>query len=124
MKKTNILIAKFDGYARVVDDGGIQIYENKEGQMYDANGLKYHESWDWLMPIVEKIESELDKNNACKYNITIIQSFVEIIENHTSEIIVELDMDDKINAVYASVIAFIEWYNKFEKKDGNIRNEK
>ena len=28
------------------------------GAKWNANALKYHTSWDWLMPVLEKIEME------------------------------------------------------------------
>lgn len=47
MEKTNKLIAEFMG----VDQVDIDYAINEHGQ------LKYHLSWDWLMPVIEKIES-------------------------------------------------------------------
>lgn len=47
MEKNNKLIAEFMG----VDQVDIDYAFNEHGQ------LKYHLSWDWLMPVIEKIES-------------------------------------------------------------------
>jgi hypothetical protein len=43
--------------------------------------LPYDRSWDWLMPVVEKIESFEDDHRCCKYNVNIQQCWVEIIDN-------------------------------------------
>ena len=74
--------------------------------------LKYHKDWNWLMRVVEKIENLQDENNCAIYNVQTEQCFVEIIINHTSETIVEVDSNSKIQAVYRACIEFIKWYNK------------
>jgi hypothetical protein len=74
--------------------------------------LLFHESWSWLMPVVDKIESIEDENRQAKYNVDILQCFVTIIENDTSEEIVDIDRDNKMTAVYEAVLEFIKWYNK------------
>ena len=48
MEKNNKLIAEFMG----VDQVDIDYAFNEHGQ------LKYHLSWDWLMPVVQKIGDE------------------------------------------------------------------
>lgn len=63
-------------------------------------------SWDWLMPVVEKIESMED----FRFNMTIEQSFCTVIENHTSNDITATDGNTKIEAVYNAVVEFIKWY--------------
>ena len=74
--------------------------------------LEFHSDWNWLMEVVEKIENLQDENNCAIYNVRIEQCFVEIIINHISEIIVEVDSNSKIQAVYQACVEFIKWYNK------------
>ncbi len=50
--------------------------------------LAYHSSWDWLMPVIEKIDS--------------------IYFNHY---VVTLPIKTDIKTVYEAVISFIKWYN-------------
>ena len=62
-------------------------------QGYILSELEYHTSWDWLMPVVEKIKDlgysqELDK-----------------IDN-------VLTCDLRINSLYKAVVEFIKWYNE------------
>jgi hypothetical protein len=57
--ESNELIAIFMGYERYEDSGGI--WFKKEGMIIcmhpKLEDLKYHSSWDWLMPVVEKIST-------------------------------------------------------------------
>ena len=56
--KDNKLIAEFMGV----------VFHDDENQYYNADGLhigntlQYHTSWDWLMPVVQKIEDYLSDN--------------------------------------------------------------
>ncbi|HEY6143775.1 MAG TPA: hypothetical protein VIV55_10225 [Flavobacterium sp.] len=77
--------------------------------------LKFHSDWGRLMKVVSKIEGFEDENRFTKYNFDIVQSFIEITEVHTSETIVELDRDTKIEAVYDACVEFIKWYNQQKK---------
>ena len=72
--------------------------------------MKYHSSWDWLMPVVEKIEAleigdtdmsvEIEGHN-CLITLTHHDRYHKYVAH-----------DSKINAVYASAVAFIQWYNQ------------
>lgn len=54
IKEGNILIAKFMG-AEIRDTKHYPIKLNDDE--YYPEGLKYHSSWDWLMPVVERINT-------------------------------------------------------------------
>jgi hypothetical protein len=128
--ENNKLIAEFMGMecvhdykSSVIDVDGKQRRYDKAYQWhssyYNEEGLKYHKEWDWLMPVVEKIEDfqdgEIEDAMRCHlFNVTIEQCFVEIINMETSETISEADGDNKMDATYQAVVGFIEWYN--EKK--------
>ena len=77
--------------------------------------LEFHSDWNWMMRVIEKIENLQDENNCAIYNVQIEQCFVEIIINHTSETIVEVDSNSKIQAVYNACVEFIKWYNEQNK---------
>tara|TARA_R100000773_G_scaffold6729_3_gene6924 strand:- start:397 stop:690 length:294 start_codon:yes stop_codon:yes gene_type:complete len=55
MEEDNKLIAEFIGYIYeddrffMEDSKGVRVYENLHHE------LKYDSSWDWLMPVIEKI---------------------------------------------------------------------
>ena len=106
--KSNKLIAEFMGLETI--DRCYFEHLTKEGDRELTHHilLKYHTSWDWLMPVVDKIESFTDDNKLCKYNVNIEQWWVEIIDNQTSDEIVFVDGDDKILATYKAVVEFIK----------------
>jgi len=49
--ENNCLIAEFMG----VNVGEYTTYEEESPTQYAPGDLKYHESWDWLMPVCHKI---------------------------------------------------------------------
>ena len=67
MEKTNKLIAEFMGYIYeddrffMEDSKGVRVYENLHHE------LKYDSSWDWLMPVIEKIQDKHLENPELDY---------------------------------------------------------
>ena len=83
--ENNKLILEFMGYPNIAND------EDKRDYLEDC--VKYHTSWDWLMPVVEKMnQTELWE----EYNI-----------GNLSILLVSSD----IKATYKAVIEFIKEYN-------------
>jgi hypothetical protein len=118
----NKLIAEFIGYpTKKINKGIARLEENKyvwgqtyyyiNGDWHAEDYLLFHLDWNWLMQVVDKIESFEDNNRCAKYNINIEQSFVEIIDKNTDDTIVETDADTKTQATYKAVIEFIKYYN-------------
>jgi hypothetical protein len=116
--KENKLIAEFMGLLHVDDDKYMNnLREMKSNgiffeQGYMTSELMYDTDWNWLMDVVDKIESFVDDDKCAKYNFIIEQSFVEIIDNNTSDTIVETDEETKIESIYQAVIKFIKWYEQ------------
>lgn len=122
--KNNILIAKFMGaYESDFDEFGIGwCFPKKEPYMPrqapSLNELKFHSSWDWLMPVIDKIENGLEDCLGYvaieKYNI---ESYSpgslkrRLVFFHYKENGKRFIGQEKLNAVYRSVIEFIKWYN-------------
>ena len=75
--------------------------------------LKFHKSWDWLMPVVEKIESEFCSSNIHYYSAGMMKQeyVVEFLGYNIDYDNSQYDKS-KIKAVYKAVIKFIKWYNK------------
>lgn len=72
------------------------------------NQLKYHSSWDWLMPVVEKIENDKRYDvNILQYGTIICDNQIEIINN-----IANISFDRKIEHTYDAIVQFIKEYNK------------
>lgn len=89
-------------------DGEVWVATMSEEDTHLGRHLLFQTSWDWLMPVVDKIESFTDDNKCCKYNVNIEQCWVEIIDNQTSDEIVFVDGNDKILATYKAVVEFIK----------------
>ena len=99
--ENNILIAKF-----------MTLQENKGSYYFPKNDewipnveLEYDTSWNWLMPVVEKIESLRDVNgNAYRFTIDMCNAQ---IEGTNIEII---GGSYKRDTTYKAVIQFIKNY--------------
>ena len=118
----NKLIAEFLGWEltpRTLENGWKFIWwerddetrSNPKGRRqlcYDTS-LQYHSSWDWLMPVVEQFENDLN--------------MVVVILNKSCSIIPQgktqsksitkgyLTGETKIEGVWKAVVEFIKWYN-------------
>ncbi len=55
--ENNTLIAEFMGGQRVLPDEDVYNMPTHNNLCYGVNELQYDTSWDWLMPVVEKIEN-------------------------------------------------------------------
>jgi len=92
----NKLIAEFMGMTSHEQDGGCMIQMTHQGnEVVLVSSLKYHTSWDWLMPVVSKIA----RNE-------------EYFENVWSERLFDIVPFGRIEEVYEVVVEFIKEYNK------------
>ncbi len=108
-EENNKLIAEFmELEATSSANNSMYHYQGK----FIGRDLKYHKSRDWLMPVVDRIEGIIDEHGCAKYNVRIEQSWVDIIDNHTSDEIVKVDGDNRREATYKAVVEFIKQYNK------------
>ena len=148
--KGNKLIAEFIGavYIRredLFDDHIIEefIYNNnhpisKQIPKVTENlyHLRYHLSWDWLMPVVEKIEEtsfEKIKSDYVPYTkhpltVSLNYKYAKItvdndykLQNIHKEGIIfnEYNEESKIIACYKAVVEFIKWYNQNKLNETN-----
>ena len=98
--KDNELIAEFMGVGKY--------YEAQSSNQFNH----YHNSWDWLMPVVEKIESDE------RYDVEILQYGTRIIERTKTDLIevvnniADISFDSKIEHTYDAIVKFINEYNK------------
>lgn len=95
----NKLIAEFMG--AIFDDNGMTRICDKGGRVSDLN-LLFHTSWDWLMPVVQKIES-------LGYVFTIQGGKAEF-----GEMACEPQcfiVNDKLSSTYKAVVKFIKEFN-------------
>ena len=94
----NKLIAEFMELPTEVSKAGLLNYYHREynigtwyevGTWYEEHELSYNVSWDWLMPVVEKIEQ---------------------VNEGVPHQLLWLDLFSPIDEVYQAVIEFIESY--------------
>lgn len=100
-KSDNELIAEFMGMACDFR-GTTRVQYYKDEYAYKPKELAFATSWDWLMPVVEKISGMF---------LNPVEG--EDIPEITGQVIaVTLNpIDTSIQKVYADVVEFIKWYN-------------
>lgn len=90
------------------------IQENKlkgyKPELYWECGCgKYHEDWNWLMPVISKIEvSSIDDHTLP--TVTISTKFIEIC--HEKPPIYYKGYEDRLNTTWLAVVNYIIWYNR------------
>lgn len=131
MKNTtenNKLIAEFMGWKEQSDPTERFFGDWLDGHTRMTKGLgvllSFHCSWDWLIPVVEKIERLTNENfnlagcisveigPSSRCDIVFCENFNE--ENEKETRITGLGLN-KIEATYNAVIKFIKWYNENKK---------
>ena len=93
-QENNKLIAEFWGMELGIDK--TMYYDDAENlhPPTPINELKFHTSWNWLMPVVEKILSKANDDE-------LIERFYEI-----------QDAIPNLEATYKAVVEFINEYNQ------------
>lgn len=131
MKEENKLIAEFMGYDTdnsitykipkfeyEVNDYGQISFEDKFSIYFDD--MEFNTSWEWLMSVIDKIES-LDCNPDAlptwglqPYSVEIGSFGVQItIDNRVSKSPFSHHVDgSKLDRAFQAVIEFIKWHNK------------
>jgi len=93
------------------EEGGSIVMWKGQRDCVSPNDLSYHLSFDWLMPVVEKIEADR------KYRVPMVWNCCDVNDatDGYSNIVEITGMPTKIEAVWQAVVQFIEWYNKQSK---------
>ena len=76
--------------------------------------LCFHESWDWLMPVLEKIE-QLKNMNVYTGKTKLGEFHIEITHEKgllDKCIFVKDKTLTKLESYYKAIVEFIQWYNK------------
>lgn len=103
--KENGVIHHADGNKLIAEFMGCTFYENtkhtidQEGYeiALDEEGLKYHASWSWLMPVVQTI-----KDGGASVEEFVLLDKIDNV----------LTCDLQIELLYKAVVEFIKWYNE------------
>lgn len=99
----NELIAEFMGYEFVNDapkefpKGYWFLSDDKDTDWLVEQDMQYSESWDWLMPVVEKIRNHVIDNEPFG------NEYYQAINNA----LIEVDIHD----CHVEVVEFIKWFN-------------
>ena len=124
----NKIIVKFMGFSERKPDEEFETVWFKKGgfNQYGINQLKYHLSWDWLMPVIEKIESVWVGHTQPR--VMIEGTYCQIADsggyfaknsklNKDNQLGGECypNKYTKIENTYRMVIKFIEWHNNYLK---------
>ena len=107
----NKLIAEFMGVKEI---DGMRLIENaphiRATCYFTPDQLEYHTSWDWLMPVVEKIAK---LGFRVKTNFNPIDNSVIIQEvGNSDNTLSMMYYSSPIEVVWLAVIQFITWYNQ------------
>ena len=91
----------------------------KDGKVYCLGDFKCHTSWDWLMPVVEKIEPHAHvtvRVGICTIWRKFMAAKIYAKENNIpfEDVMPIAECNDKgfIGNVYHAVYQFITWYNQ------------
>lgn len=68
--------------------------------------------WNFLMEVVEKIESiKKEGKDYYMYNVVIEQYLCAVIQNETGFWVKRVTSNSKMKAVYKCCVSFVKWYN-------------
>lgn len=93
-------------YYRQSDDDGLVLRD------CEFPNLRYHDRWNWLMPVVAEIEGLMKDGLNWDYCVTIERDYCCVSHNGESIIVEGQGGKSKISRVYHVVVLFIEWHNK------------
>ncbi len=91
-QENNKMIAEFMGLA----PNECGVYQTKRGP-YHLENLSYHISWDWLMPVVKKIDDLFGNTDE-------VDDMINVVHNAVLQF--------NIRTTHQAVIEFINEYNK------------
>lgn len=113
MEKDNILLAEFLGMQKT-ELGWYDAEENlnypygKEDNTFDS--LLFYDDLNWLMSVVDFIEDLRNTDGWVLFDVSIRQGVVYVIDKITTEEIIEVVADTKIDAIYQACVEFVKWY--------------
>jgi hypothetical protein len=111
IEEGNRLIAEFMGFT-VYPEQGDNEYKKWKGERHDYHvfELKYHSSWDWLIPVCYKI----DKAPIIKIQRNGVESVMPQIEQMRLMKRGAIKFD--IGMTWQGCVKFIQWYNSNQSK--------
>jgi len=125
-RESNILIAEFMGYTYAEQEDLVfkpGEVTKKDGKIRKANGdfthcnlLRYHESWDKLMAVVEKID-RTEMSNGDYFQTSIGKHKTSIFRKDKLSVPylneeIYSGSDDRLENTYKAVVELIKYYNQ------------
>lgn len=109
IQEGNKIIAEFMDIPKCDRCDDCAQYKFATGAYFSPFDMEYHNRWDWLMPVVEQIETLVDYVSW----VTIYNRFCSIsaaegvkLPDFTSR-----ENETKIINTWKTIVAFIKWYN-------------
>ena len=124
--KNNELIAKFMGGRYETNlpfaytkSGWTGTPANSIDQIVQSHTFRYNSSWNWIMPVIEKIEenyyTEIIGTNTKNDN-----SYVMNIFDYNGKFILDPHShSSKLELIFITVVDFIKWYNQNKLNETN-----
>jgi hypothetical protein len=108
----NELIAGFHGWTHIPTPKGKgkgywNFPEDRKAQ-WNSDAFQYHKSWDWLMPVVQKIK-EITPEIRIPRDLDSLRDGTHGSEPYFD--VVAMPICTPINEIYEAVVKFIKWYN-------------
>ena len=112
-EKTVVNVAQPSGYTKAKNVIAYQVEAKRTDGITNLTHdymLKYHTSWDWLMPVVIYI----NVNTEHTFVIQAMDCYVYNVNNgkQVTQPSMKYQPSELINSVYETVIEFIEMYNQ------------
>lgn len=124
----NKLIAEFIQYpvlyCKIQKQEGYRIdklnpeYDDKKWKIITIVNLKYHLSWDWLIPIVAFVNKRIERR---QFDFKRYQYIREYLIH--DDFMLSRFLNNDIISIFERIVEFIKWYNK-TKEDVNKRGFK
>jgi hypothetical protein len=129
MKTDNEFIALFMGNKPITNNGylvGFHIVFGYRNGETSIDNLQYHTSWDWLMPVVEKIGTMNAEVKMCTGVDRCLISYDDRKEIggewmgriyvHQEHLKLIQKNNRLIDCVYEATVQFIKWHNESNRK--------
>jgi hypothetical protein len=95
------------------DTGLEPAYYIRKNKEYGIEDAQYHSSWEWLMPVVDKIEDLGFRVYLDKYSCQIYKRYTTFPDNF----IVDADFkDDRLENAFDGISSFCEWWERKGRK--------
>ena len=110
INENNKLIAEFLGCNHPYNEITDATLYNVSNGTFELNELRYDVSWDWLMPVIQKIENlgyevQIRNTDCIIYQLLDILEYKPVIGTISSA-------SGKIYSTYTAVVEFIKEYNQ------------